>query len=564
MESIKYQENFWRNPSNLRRDYTDCRFGQIHYRIVSNKNSNKKPLVCFHLSPNSSRVYNPIISILGEKRICVAADTPGFGDSDSPNHLPKIQDYAAAMGDLIDNLDFNEIDVMGYHTGSKVALTLALQRPTQIKKIILISAPVYTEKELENQKRKMGHIGVDKILDDGSHLKKRWSGHLRWVDKDAPIIFTHREVAESLKGGENSWWGHRAAFEIHHKDLLPKIEQPILILCPNDDLLEPTLRSERLLNNGKLIRLDDCSHGMFETKSKKISKIIEKFLNSKLENHPLTKKIVTPQVEPQNRKKIQKNYMDSLYGQLHYRKAGNKASLPPLICLHMSPNSGKIYETFMKEMSKDRVVFAPDTPGFGESDPPFEEPSIEDYAKVTANFIDNLGYKEIDLIGYHTGSITCVELANYRPDLVRRIIQISCPIYTEDELEVRKNNYKRQPIEINGDHLINKWKFMLPFYGKKTPRSILVRNFTEGLRGGPFSHWGHKAAFNYDLKHSIQKIDNRILIVNPNDDLVKQTPRGINYAKNATLLQIEDYGHGFLDIITKEFASKVRDFLAKK
>ncbi len=562
MENNEYQENFWRNPSNLKRNYSDCRFGQIHYRITLNKKSKKRPLICFHLSPNSSRVFNPIISKLGHLRTCLAADTAGFGESDPPNFIPKIEDYAAAMGDLIDNLNFKEIDVMGYHTGSKIALTLALQRPEQVKKIILISAPVYTEEELKNQKRSMGHVKVDEVSDDGSHLKKKWQGHLKWVDKDAPIIFTHREVVESLRGGENSWWGHRAAFEVFHKDLIPKIEQPILILCPNDDLLEPTLRAEKLLNNGELVLLKDCSHGMFETKSQKISKIIENFLDRKLDKHPKTKKIAAPIKKIIDEKKIKKFYTDSQYGQLHYRKTGDNNSNPPLICFHMSPNSGKIYETFMEVISKDRIVIAPDTPGFGESEPPMEEPSIEDYAETMSSFIDKLGFNQVDLIGYHTGSITCIALANFRPDLVRKIVQISCPIYNENELETRKNNYKKQPIEKNGDHLLKKWKFMLPFYGEKTPRSILVRNFSEGLRGGPFSHWGHKAAFNYDLKSNIQKIENPILIVNPNDDLVKQTPRGLNYAKNATLLEIENFGHGFLDIITEDFVAQVKDFLS--
>ena len=459
------------------------------------------------------------------------------------------------MGDLLDNKNIKDIDVIGYHTGSKIALTLALQRPNQIKKIILISAPVYTDQEIENQKRTMGHEKVDEISDDGTHLKKKWMGHLRWVDKDAPFIFTHREVIESLRGGEKSWWGHRAAFEIHHKDLLPKVKQPTMILCPNDDLYIATLRAEKILNNGFLVKLDDCSHGMFETKSNKISKIINKFLDSKINDHPKTKKISTPNFNPTINKKIKKYFMDSSEGQIHYRMGGDSNSKIPLICFHMSPNSGRIYEKFMEEMSSDRIVIAPDTPGFGESDPPANEPSIEDYAKAMAFFLDKLKLKKVDLIGYHTA------LAIYRPDLVRKIIQISCPIYNDDELEVRKNNYKRQPIEEEGQHLIKKWKFMIPFYGKKTPRSVLIRNFSEGLRGGPLSHWGHKAAFNYNLKSKIQLINNPILIVNPNDDLVKQTPRGLKYAKNATMYEINDYGHGFLDIITDKFVSKVRNFL---
>ena len=89
----------------------------------------------------------------------------------------------------------------------------------------------------------MGHKNVDIPTDDGEHLLKRWSFGIKWADKKAPLIFHHREIAESLRGGEQSWWGHRAAFAINHKDLLPKIFNPILILCPNDDLWIPTQTS---------------------------------------------------------------------------------------------------------------------------------------------------------------------------------------------------------------------------------------------------------------------------------------------------------------------------------
>ena len=51
----------------------------------------------------------------------------------STHHLPappEILDYAQAMGDLIDALGFSgPVDLMGYHTGSKIAVELALLRP---------------------------------------------------------------------------------------------------------------------------------------------------------------------------------------------------------------------------------------------------------------------------------------------------------------------------------------------------------------------------------------------------------------------------------------------------
>ncbi|MBX3694488.1 MAG: hypothetical protein KF790_04895 [Steroidobacteraceae bacterium] len=41
-----------------------------------------------------------------------------------------------------------EFDVMGYHTGSKIAVELARQRPAQVRHLVLMSTPVYTDDDL--------------------------------------------------------------------------------------------------------------------------------------------------------------------------------------------------------------------------------------------------------------------------------------------------------------------------------------------------------------------------------------------------------------------------------
>ena len=559
---IQIEEEFWRTPINVKRKYLNGRFGQIHYRITQPENQTNIPLLCFHLSPNSSKVYDKFISSMGTERTCIAPDTPGFGDSDPPSKQPTIDDYAAAMGDLIDILKLDKIHLIGYHTGCKIALVLARQRPKIVSKIILISAPIYTEAELTNQKKMMGHPKVTEAKDDGSHLTNHWKNNLKWADQLAPLIFSHRQIAEYLKAGENSWWGHNAAFSVKHQDLLPSIKHPVLILCPKDDLYEPTLRAKNYLLNGEIIELKDCAHGFLDFRTDRVCKIVNKFLNKKNINLQTTPSIPIPQKINANKKNITKAFLDKQIGQLHYRITKPKKSTKvPLLCMHMSPNSGKIYENLMNLLGTDRICIAPDTPGFGESDAPLSAPSIQDYAQSMSDLIDTMKYETIDVIGYHTGSITCIALALLKPKLVRRIIQISCPVYTAEEREERKFKYGSKPLDPNGKHLTDKWKHMIPFYGKHVPRWIIKRNFAEGLRGGPFSHWGHQAAFNYDLSTALQKINNPVLVVNPNDDIVEQTPRGINLIKNSILYEIKDHGHGFLDIITKDFSERLRLFL---
>lgn len=83
-------------------------------------------------------------------------------------------------------------------------------------------------------------------------------------------------------------------------------------------------------------------------------------------------------------------YVDGRFGQLHYRSAGAKGSgATPVLFIHSSPSSGRMWEAAMAVVAGDRYVLAPDTPGFGNSDPPPEPPEIPDYAATMADFFNS-------------------------------------------------------------------------------------------------------------------------------------------------------------------------------
>ena len=97
------------------RGYVDGRFGQIHYRLAEPDAADRPALLCFHSSPNSGRLYERFLPVMAADRRVVAPDTPGFGYSDPPQEPPGIEDYAAAMGDLMDALELDRVDLLGYH-----------------------------------------------------------------------------------------------------------------------------------------------------------------------------------------------------------------------------------------------------------------------------------------------------------------------------------------------------------------------------------------------------------------------------------------------------------------
>ena len=264
----------------VRRAYADGRFGQLHYRIAVPDGgagaARRPPLLCFHMSPNSGRIFQKFIGAMGVDRVAVAPDTPGFGESDPPPAPPSIEDYAGAMGDLIDALGFGEVDVMGYHTGSETCTALALARPKQVRRLVLVSAPVFTDAELVQFR---SHYGPLKLDPEGGHLVRKWKGQLFWAGPGKTMEMCAEEFPDGVRNPQISWWGHAAAFAFPMAEQIAKVTQPMLVLNPDDDLHEHTLRAEKLLRQGRIQHLPGWGHGFLDVHTDEARRIVAGFLD---------------------------------------------------------------------------------------------------------------------------------------------------------------------------------------------------------------------------------------------------------------------------------------------
>ncbi|GIT36784.1 MAG: hypothetical protein Ct9H300mP6_06520 [Gammaproteobacteria bacterium] len=74
----------------VKKSYIDSQFGKLHFQVFGSG----KPLILCHQSPSSLEMFNsayPVLAPLGVQSIGI--DTPGYGQSDSPNQQPSILDY---------------------------------------------------------------------------------------------------------------------------------------------------------------------------------------------------------------------------------------------------------------------------------------------------------------------------------------------------------------------------------------------------------------------------------------------------------------------------------------
>jgi pimeloyl-ACP methyl ester carboxylesterase len=123
-------------------------------------------------------------------------------------------------------------------------------------------------------------------------------------------------------------------------------------------------------------------------------------------------------------------YFDCRFGQLHVRTAfpttGGFDEQATLFCLHPDQSSSRMFARFLPEIADVRSVYAPDLPGFGESDPS-PTPSPADAAGAMSDLANDLRLRQIDLLGAHSGAMVALDLAAARPELVRRLVLVGIP-----------------------------------------------------------------------------------------------------------------------------------------
>ena len=259
-------------------------------------------------------------------------------------------------------------------------------------------------------------------------------------------------------------------------------------------------------------------------------------------------------------------YANGRYGQIHYRYVEPATVIggkPPLLCLHASPLSGIVYDNWLLEMGRDRRAFAPDTPGYGGSDAPPSPPEIADYARTFLGLIDELQLDQVDVMGYHTGSMTAVEMARRDPRRVRKVVMISAPLFTAEELaQLRAAMLTTPTYETLLANDLASWRKNGKGMLRDEPTDERYADIKiESMRRYRTASWGFRAAFNYDLAHALTEVTQPILLLNPEDDLWEMTPRAMKYSKTATLHNLPGWTHGHLDAHTVEMAAIVRAFL---
>ncbi|MFN5819638.1 MAG: alpha/beta fold hydrolase [Novosphingobium sp.] len=145
---------------------------------------------------------------------------------------------------------------------------------------------------------------------------------------------------------------------------------------------------------------------------------------------------------------------------VHYRRAGTG---PELLLVHQSPRSGGEYEELMQRWGAHFTCIAPDTPGFGQSEPLAKaSPDINDYADAIVEFLAAMGLEQVPAYGFHSGAIILITALKRHPQLFSGIAAGGYGVWTEAEKAAFGANYTPPFLPLPyGEHLVWAWNRIL-------------------------------------------------------------------------------------------------------
>lgn len=100
----------------------------------------------------------------------------------------------------------------------------------------------------------------------------------------------------------------------------------------------------------------------------------------------------------------------------------------PVILLHGGgfDSADFSFKYTIESLASNHRVFAPDLPGYGESDKPNIDYTLDYYVGFLGHFIEAVGFDQTSLVGISLGGVTALGFALRVPQMVEKLVLVDC------------------------------------------------------------------------------------------------------------------------------------------
>ncbi len=214
-------------PLPERRKIADC---ELELLVEGNG-----PPVLFLHAGHGFDTADPLVKALAKEHRVIAPSLPGFGASERPDNFTSVDDLAYHVLDLVEDLDLNDLVVVGVSFGGWVAAEVATKGSARISRLVLID-PVgvkFGDRETRDITDIYSFTAQEMpalfFADEGKGLAALHNLDFKDLPEEIALRFARNREALTLYG-----W----APTLHNpklRDRLHRIKIPTLILWGDDD-----------------------------------------------------------------------------------------------------------------------------------------------------------------------------------------------------------------------------------------------------------------------------------------------------------------------------------------
>lgn len=249
------------------------------------------PLVMLHGFTGDSSTWTTFCERLGKHSRLIIPDIIGHGKTESPEAAGRyrMEEAAQDLISILDELQIEQIDLLGYSMGGRLALSFACLYPERVRKLILESASPGLESEDERKQRRMkdaelAHFIKDKeikefveywenipLFSTMKRLPEKVQGKVREQRLNNSPIGLANSLLGMGTGSQPSWWGQ-----------LNKLACEVLLLTGEEDLKFCRIaeKMHKELKNSSLVTIAQCGHAIHVEEPEKFGTIVSDFLSN--------------------------------------------------------------------------------------------------------------------------------------------------------------------------------------------------------------------------------------------------------------------------------------------
>ena len=235
------------------------------------------PLLLIHGFTDNSRSWSLIAPYLKDRHI-YAIDLRGHGESSAPECCYTFSDFANDAFLFLEEMNMNQVDLVGHSLGSMTAQMLAARYPESVRNVVLISTTTSTG----------GGPGTwlwDNIMMLEPPIEADGEFMVNWYWNPNPVDpeFIAAERAESANVPIHVWegvlWGTNTA------DLAPissLVTAPMMIIWGDQDQLMDAPQQENLraaFPDARFETFQGAGHNMFWEQPERAAELIDSFLS---------------------------------------------------------------------------------------------------------------------------------------------------------------------------------------------------------------------------------------------------------------------------------------------